>query len=35
MKFILNSLIPSEILVVTSGGQKGPLQMARSEVFGE
>jgi len=28
MKFILNSLIPSEIIDVTSGTWKDPLQMA-------
>jgi len=35
MKFIFNSLILSEILTVNNGMQKGPLQMARSEAFGE
>jgi len=34
-KFILNSLIPSEILEVTCGQQKGSLQMAQSEAFGK
>jgi len=33
MKF--KSLIPSEIIEVTSEKQKDPLQMARSEAFGE
>jgi len=35
MRFTLNSLISSKILEVTIGMQKGPLQMARSEAFGE